>query len=53
VLAGIGFTTEHPLHLYIRRVLVLDELLGSAQGLTRSLGHDLLHQRRLPPLLPL
>ena len=27
VLAGIGFTTEHPLHRYVRRVLVLDELL--------------------------
>ena len=24
VLAGIGFTTEHPLHLYVRRALVLD-----------------------------
>ena len=30
VLAGIGFTTEHPLHHYIRRTLVLDGLLGSA-----------------------
>ena len=25
VLAGMGFTTEHPLHRYVRRVLVLDE----------------------------
>ncbi len=53
VLAGIGFTTEHPLHLYIRRVLVLDELVGSARSLTADLGHDLLTSRRLPPLLPL
>ncbi|MEN3272000.1 MAG: hypothetical protein V7636_761, partial [Actinomycetota bacterium] len=29
VLAGIGFTTEHSLHRYVRRVLVLDQLLGS------------------------
>jgi hypothetical protein len=53
VLAGIGFTTEHPLHLYVRRVLVLDELFGSARSLTADLGRDLLETRRLPALLPL
>ena len=53
VLAGIGFTTEHPFHRYVRRVLVLDELLGSARVLTTALGAELLATRRLPPLLPL
>ena len=53
VLAGIGFTTEHPLHRSVRRVLVLDELLGAARTLTRELGGELLRTRRLPPLLPL
>ena len=53
VLAGIGFTTEHPLHHYIRRALVLDQLLGSALALTRALGDDLLRSRQLPPLLAL
>jgi Acyl-CoA dehydrogenase, C-terminal domain len=53
VLAGIGFTTEHLLHRYIRRALVLDELFGSARTLTRELGDDLLRRRQLPPLLPL
>ena len=53
VLAGIGFTTEHPLHRYVRRVLVLDELLGSARALTAELGRALLASRSLPPLLPL
>jgi alkylation response protein AidB-like acyl-CoA dehydrogenase len=53
VLAGIGFTTEHDLHRSIRRVLVLDQLFGSADALTRSLGQDLLAHRQLPPLLPL
>lgn len=53
VLAGIGFTTEHDLHRYIRRVLVLDELFGSARTLTRSQGDDLLETRQLPTLLPL
>jgi hypothetical protein len=53
VLAGIGFTTEHPLHLFIRRTVVLDGLLGSALAITMSLGNGLLADRRLPPLLPL
>jgi alkylation response protein AidB-like acyl-CoA dehydrogenase len=53
VLAGIGFTTEHPLHLYVRRALVLDHLLGDARSLTATLGGDLLRDRRLPALLPL
>jgi len=53
VLAGIGFTTEHDLHRFVRRILVLDELFGSARSLTRDLGECLLVSRRLPPLLPL
>ena len=53
VLAGIGFTTEHDLHLFIRRTLVLDGLLGTATALTRTLGDDLVATRQLPPLLPL
>ena len=53
VLAGIGFTTEHDLHRYVRRTLVLDQLLGSARTLTRDLGDELLTTRTLPPLLPL
>ncbi|HZU80151.1 MAG TPA: acyl-CoA dehydrogenase family protein [Acidimicrobiales bacterium] len=53
VLAGIGFTTEHPLHRYVRRALVLDELFGSSRTLTASLGRDVLAGRQLPPALPL
>jgi alkylation response protein AidB-like acyl-CoA dehydrogenase len=53
VLAGIGFTTEHPLHRYVRRAIVLDRLLGDARSLTRRLGEDLLAQRSLPSILPL
>ena len=53
VLAGIGFTTEHPLHRYVRRVLVLDELLGSSQALTTTSATELLRTRQLPPLPPL
>jgi hypothetical protein len=48
VLAGIGFTTEHPLHLLVRRVLVLDQLLGAGTALTRQLGTDVLRRQALP-----
>ncbi len=53
VLAGIGFTTEHDLHRYVRRILVLDQLFGSHTTLTKHLGEELLATRTLPPLLPL
>ena len=53
VLAGMGFTTEHALHRYVRRILVLDQLLGSARVLTHALGAELLRTKTLPPLVPL
>jgi alkylation response protein AidB-like acyl-CoA dehydrogenase len=53
VLAGIGFTMEHPLHRYVRRVLVLDGLLGDARSLTCELGQRVLRDRGLPAVLPL
>jgi hypothetical protein len=52
VLAGIGFTTEHPLHRFVRRALVLDGLLGSGVSLTRALGNEVIDTRQLP-VLPL
>jgi hypothetical protein len=53
VLAGIGFTTEHDLQRYIKRVFLLDELFGSSRVLTKQLGADVLSSGELPPLLPL
>jgi alkylation response protein AidB-like acyl-CoA dehydrogenase len=53
VLAGIGFTTEHPLHRYVRRVWTLDRLLGDSRSLTTSLGIQLLTTREVPEILPL
>ena len=53
VLAGIGFTTDHAFHRYFRRILLLDQLFGSAHSLTRELGDELLKSRQLPALLPL
>jgi alkylation response protein AidB-like acyl-CoA dehydrogenase len=53
VLAGIGFTTEHPLHRSVRRTIVLDQLLGAGSLLTRTLGADILSSVTLPPAFPL
>ena len=53
VLAGIGFTTEHPLHLFIRRTIVLDQLLGAGSLLTTRLGTDILRGGTLPAAFPL
>ena len=53
VLAGIGFTSEHELHRYIRSVLVLNELFGGSRTLTTALGVELLTTQRLPALVPL
>ena len=53
MIAGIGFTTEHDLHRYVRRVLVLEQVLGATPALTRELGSGILEERRLPALLPL
>jgi hypothetical protein len=53
VLAGIGFTGEHPFHRYLKRVLLLDQLFGTSKALTEQLGRELLTSRHLPALLPL
>ncbi len=53
VLAGVGFTAEHALHRYVRRVRVLDGLLGDTRSLTRAMGEQLLADRALPTILPL
>jgi alkylation response protein AidB-like acyl-CoA dehydrogenase len=53
VLAGIGFTAEHPFHRHFRRTRVLDALLGDTVTLTREIGASLLASRALPTPLPL
>jgi hypothetical protein len=53
VLAGIGFTTEHPFQRYYRRTMVLDQLLGAGTQLTAELGAEVLRSGTLPPVLPL
>jgi hypothetical protein len=53
VLGGIGFTAEHSLHIHVKRVLVLDGLLGSARELTREAGHAVIAAGSAPRLVDL
>lgn len=53
VLAGIGFTAEHQLHHYVRRTIVLDQLLGAGSVLTRRSGTEVLRSGALPVTLHL
>jgi hypothetical protein len=53
VLAGVGFTAEHRFHHFLRRALLLDELLGSARVLTRQIGAEAIRTARVPVDLPL
>jgi hypothetical protein len=50
VLGGIGFTEEHDLHHHLKRVLVLDGLLGSSRELTRKAGAGLRARGSAPRL---
>lgn len=50
VLAGVGFTAEHDLHVHIKRAMVLDGLLGSSKELTRKAGAGLRARGSVPRL---
>jgi hypothetical protein len=53
VLAGIGFTTEHSFHRFLKRYLALEGLLGSADAIVLDVGRRLLASRRVPVLIEL
>jgi Acyl-CoA dehydrogenase, C-terminal domain len=53
VLAGIGFTTDHPFHGYLKRTMVLDGLFGSADDIVVDVGRRLLATRTVPTLVEL
>jgi hypothetical protein len=53
VLGGIGFTAEHELHRHVRRVLVLDGMLGSSRELTQEAGAELRRRGSAPRLVEL
>jgi hypothetical protein len=53
VLAGIGFTTDHPFHGYLKRTMVLAGLFGTTDAIAVDLGRQLLEARRVPTLIEL
>jgi hypothetical protein len=53
VLAGIGFTTEHAFHRYLKRTILLDGLLGSSDDLALVVGRRLMDDRAVPTLIEL
>jgi hypothetical protein len=53
VLAGIGFTTEHPFHRYLKRTIALEGLFGSADEIVLDVGRQLLAARHVPTLIEL
>ena len=48
VLAGIGFTTDHPFHRFLKRTMLLDGILGSADEIVVDIGRQLLATRDRP-----
>ena len=53
ILAGIGFTAERRYHRFMKRVVVLDRVLGSADDLAPLIGKDLMGRSALPRLVEL
>ncbi len=53
VLAGIGFTTDHPFHTFMKRTMVLDGIFGSSDAIVLDIGHGLLATRKVPTLIDL
>jgi hypothetical protein len=53
VLAGIGFTTEHPFHRFLKRTIALEGLFGSADEIVLDVGRRLIARRSVPTLIEL
>ncbi|HVV74388.1 MAG TPA: acyl-CoA dehydrogenase family protein [Mycobacteriales bacterium] len=53
VLAGIGFTAEHPFHASLKRTIVLDRLIGSSAELPTLIGARLAAAGTVPRLVAL
>jgi len=53
VLAGIGFTTEHAFHRFLKRTMALEGLFGSTDAIVLDVGRRLLAERRAPTLIEL
>jgi len=48
VLGAIGFTEDHPQNAFMRRILTLDGILGSARSLSIDMGRRIIAEGRVP-----
>jgi hypothetical protein len=53
VLAGVGFTTDHPFHRFLKRALALEGQFGSADDIVVGIGRHLMAERTVPTLIEL
>ena len=53
ILAGVGFTTEHAFHRFLKRTMLLEGLFGSADAILLDAGRVLLETRHAPTLIEL
>jgi len=53
VLAGIGYTTQHPFHRYMKRIVVLERILGDSSELSQAVGILLATRGEAPRLVNL
>jgi hypothetical protein len=53
LLAGIGFTAEHPYHRFMKRAVVLERMLGSGVELAPLVGRRLIELGAAPRLVQL
>jgi len=53
LLAGVGFTAEHPFHRFMKRAVVLERMLGSGVELAPELGRRLVERGEVPRLVQL
>jgi alkylation response protein AidB-like acyl-CoA dehydrogenase len=53
LLAGVGFTAEHPFHEFMKRAVVLERILGTGSVVSRVLGRQLIERGEAPRLVQL
>ncbi len=53
VLAGVGFTAEHPFHPHLKRAVVLDRILGGGPRLAAEVGRRVVGHGEAPRLVEL
>ena len=53
VLAGVGFTTDHAFHRFLKRTMAFEGIFGTADDIVTTIGRELLASRSVPTLIEL